>query len=77
MIINLYDNCNRNNTATVSAKCRNSSRPWITLRQLKSAEKRACILSGSFLRASRDLLDLGYDGIDVYDGNRFCGIIIV
>ena len=76
MIINLYDNFNRNNTTTVVAKVRKSSRPWITKRQYKSAENRVGMISGSSLCASRHLLDLGYDGIDVYDGNRLFGFIM-
>lgn len=65
--IELYDNYDSNKTATVIAKVRVNASPWITARQLRSAERRAMMMGGSYLRASGELLDAGYDSIDVYD----------
>ncbi len=75
MTIRVYDNYNSDKSTTVVATERKSARPWITKYQLREAGKRVGTIGGSFLRASRDLLDAGYDSIDVYDGNDLCGEI--
>lgn len=75
MNIKVYDNYNSDKSTTVVATERKSARPWIAKHQLKEAEKRVGMIGGSFLRASGDLFDAGYDGIDVYDGNDLCGEI--
>ena len=75
MTIKIYDNYNSDKSTTIVATERESARPWITKHQLKVAEERVGMIGGSYLRASRDLLDAGYDGIDVYDGNDLCGEI--
>lgn len=68
--IERYDNYNIDNTATVVANLREGAAPWITDRQLKSAKRRAHMIGGSYLRASGDLIDLGYDIINVFDDNN-------
>lgn len=68
--IELYDNYNSDKTATVVANLREGAAPWITDRQLKSAKRRAHMIGGSYLRASGDLIDLGYDSINVFDDNN-------
>lgn len=75
MTIKVYDNYNSDKSTTIVATERKSARPWITKHQLEEAEERVGMIGGSCLRASRDLLDAGYDGIDVYDGNDLCGEI--
>lgn len=77
MTIKVYDNYDNDKSTTIVATERKSARPWITKHQLKVAEERVGMIGGSCLRASRDLLDAGYDGIDVYDGNDLCGEIRV
>ena len=75
MTIKVYDNYDNDKSTTIVATERKSARPWITKHQLKAAEERVGMIGGSCLRASRDLLDAGYDGIDVYDGNLLVGEI--
>lgn len=74
--IELYDNYDSNKTATVIANLRSNARPWITARQLAGAERRAKIMSGSYLRASGELLDAGYDGIDVYANDGHLAAVV-
>ena len=74
-VIKVYDNYDNDKSTTIVATERKSARPWITKHQLKVAEERVGMIGGSCLRASRDLLDAGYDGIDVYDGNLLVGEI--
>ena len=74
--IELYDNYNNGNSATVVANLREAANPWITARQLKSAERRAHMIDDSCLRASRNLIDLGFDGVDVYgDDDRLIAVV--
>lgn len=75
MKIKLYDNCDNNKIATVMAHERIWARPWISKAQLKSAEMRAMIIDGSYLRADRNTL-CGHDGVDVYNGDNLCGVIL-
>ena len=75
MKIKLYDNCDNNKMATVIAHERIWARPWISKAQLKAAEMRVMMINGSHLRADGDTLG-GHDGVDVYDGDNLCGVIL-